>query len=241
MADLLENSVQRAAGHAGLPALTVAIPSYRQGDSAVSELTEPSPTDGSAGASGLDAELSAAVARMALQDQRALERLYDLTFGKVYAVALRIVRIAAAAEDVVEETYWQAWREASRYDPARGRALTWLLTICRSRALDALRRREPAETAGGPDAQELDMSAENADPYDLLDALERSSAVHAAVALLKPQARQLVALAFFRGLTQQEIADACKMPLGTVKVTLFRAYQQLKDCVSIKQLEAGDE
>jgi RNA polymerase sigma-70 factor (ECF subfamily) len=176
---------------------------------------------------------------MALRDERALERLYDLTFGKVYGVALRILRNAEAAEEVVEDTYWQAWREASRYDPARGRALTWLLTICRSRALDALRRREPAEVTGDFESLQSDMAAEKNDPYDLLDAIQRSSAIHAAIGTLKPQVRQLLALAFFRGLTHQEIADACHMPLGTVKVTLFRACQQLKDCLSGQGLEPG--
>ena len=205
------------------------------------EVTEPSLKNGAGSGTRLDAELGAVIARTALQDERALERLYDLTFGKVYAVALRILRNAEAAEEVVEDTYWQAWREASRYDPARGRALTWLLTICRSRALDALRRREPAEATDDVDALQSDAAAEKADPYHLLDATERSSAIHAAIETLKPQARQLVALAFFRGLSHREIAEACNMPLGTVKVTLFRACQQLKDCLSGQGLEPGHE
>jgi RNA polymerase sigma-70 factor (ECF subfamily) len=224
-----------------MPAVTAAIASHLEGGNAVSVGIGQSPEHWTASEIRLDGELSASIARMALQDQRALEGLYDLTFGKVYAVALRIMRNAEAAEEVAEDTYWQAWREASRYDPARGCVLSWLLTICRSRALDALRRREPAETASDLDSLESGAAAENADPSDLLDALERSSAVHAAVATLKPQARQLVAFAFFRGLTHQEIADACGMPLGTVKVTLFRACQQLKDYLSIKDLDAGHE
>ena len=240
-ADLLQDSMACAAGIAGMPALTAAIEPYRPGGSAVPEVTEPSLENGAGSGTTLDAELSAVIARTALQDERALELLYDLTFGRVYAVALRILRNAEEAEEVVEDTYWQAWREASRYDPARGRVLTWLLTICRSRALDALRRREPAGLTGDFESLQSDAAAENADPYDLLDAIERSSAVHAAVGKLKPQVRQLVALAFFRGLTHQEIADACHMPLGTVKVTLFRACQQLKVCLSGRGLEPGHE
>ncbi len=205
------------------------------------EVTQPPLEDGAGSGTKLDAELRAVIARMVLQDERALERLYDLTFGKVYAVALRSLRNAEAAEEVVEDTYWQAWREASRYDPARGRALTWLLMICRSRALDALRRRGPAEVRGDFESLQSDLAAEKTDPYDLLDAIQRSSAIHAAVGTLKPQVRQLVALAFFRGLTHREIADACNMPLGTVKVTLFRAFQQLKDCLSGQGLEPGHE
>jgi RNA polymerase sigma factor (sigma-70 family) len=241
LANLLQDSVARAVGIAGMPAHTAAIKPLRTGAIAVPEVTEPLLDDRAGGGTQLDAELRAVIASMAQQDERALARLYDLTFGKVYAVALRILRNAESAEEVVEDTYWQTWREASRYDPARGRALTWLLTICRSRALDALRRREPAEVTGDFEALQSDMAAEKSDPYDLLDAFQRSSAIHAAIRTLKPQVRQLVALAFFRGLTHQEIADACEMPLGTVKTTLFRACQQLKDCLSGQGMELGHE
>jgi RNA polymerase sigma factor (sigma-70 family) len=224
-----------------MPAPRAANKPHRLGAIAVPEVTEAPLEDGAGGGTKLDAELRAVIARMALQDERALERLYDFTFGKVYAVALRILRNAEAAEEVVEDTYWQAWREASRYDPARGRPQTWLLTICRSRALDALRRREPAKVTGNFDSLQSDVAAEKTDPYDLLDAIQRSAAIHAAITKLKPQVRQLVALAFFRGLTHQEIADACNMPLGTVKVTLFRACQQLKDCLVGQGLEPRHE
>lgn len=240
-ADLLQDSMACATGTAGMPAPTAAIEPHCPEAIAVPEVTESSLESGAGSGTKLDAELRALIARTALQDERALERLYDLTFGKVYAVALRILRNAEAAEEVVEDTYWQAWREASRYDPARGRALTWLLTICRSRALDALRRREPAEPTGDFESLQSDLAAEKADPYDLLDAIQRNSAIHAAVGTLKPQVRQLVALAFFRGLTHQEIADACNMPLGTVKATLYRACQKLKDCLSAQGLEPGHE
>lgn len=179
-----------------------------------------------------DDELPGLIARMAAGDQRALERLYDLTVGKTYALALRIVRERGAAEEVVEDTYWQAWREAQRFDAARGRPLAWLLTICRSRALDALRRADPAQPTEEVERLQDAAAEPDADPLDLLQALQRGSAIRSALNELKPQARQLVALAFFRGLTHQEIADFCAMPLGTVKTTLHRACQQLKTCLS---------
>jgi RNA polymerase sigma-70 factor (ECF subfamily) len=191
------------------------------------------------GAVASDAALRSLIGRMAAGDQRALEEFYECTVRRAYAVAVRILRQVEAAEEAVEDAYWQAWREADRYDAARGRPLTWLLTICRSRALDALRRLEPAEPREDIESLHASAADPHDDPADLFDNLQRGSAVRAAVETLKPQARQLVALAFFRGMTQQEIADACGLPLGTVKATLFRAYQQLKDCLVSRGFGAG--
>jgi len=192
-------------------------------------------------ASATDTELTALVIRMAEQDQRALERFYELTVRRVYTVAVRIVRSPQLAEEVVEDAFWQAWREAGRYEPSRGRVLTWLLTISRTRALDALRRRDPAEAHDDMDALRAGEVSEQSDPGDLLEAMERGSAVRAALETLKPQARQLVSLAYFRGLTQSEIAEACGLPLGTVKATLFRAYEQLRVCLTAGGLESKHE
>lgn len=174
------------------------------------------------------AELEALVGRMALRDEAALARFYDATSRRAYGLALRITRRAEAAEEVLEDAYLQVWREAARFDPRRGRPLTWLLTICRSRALDALRRQDPAELHPDPDELRREIRANGADPLDLLLALEAGSAVRAALLRLEPATRQLVALAFFRGLTHQEIAEACRMPLGTVKATLSRAYRKMR-------------
>lgn len=178
----------------------------------------------------LEAKLHGLLQGMVRRDEVALADFYDATVGKAYGLALRITRQPEAAEEVVEDVYLQAWRDAARFDPGRGRVLTWLLTICRSRALDYLRRKDCAELH--PDPQELQTGAaaedKGADPLDLLQATESSAAVHQALAQLAPLPRQLIALAFFRGLTHQEIADFCRMPLGTVKTTLQRAFKQMR-------------
>jgi RNA polymerase sigma-70 factor (ECF subfamily) len=169
------------------------------------------------------------VERMAAKDEAALAEFYDATAGKAYAFALRITRDAPLAEEVVADAFHQAWRDAGRYDPNRSGALTWLLMICRSRGLDALRARDPALVHDAPETlvdEVLLPSAEG--PLDILQALQSRSAVHAAVAMLSAAQRQMVALAFFRGLSHQEIAEHTRTPLGTVKSQIRRALDTLR-------------
>lgn len=194
---------------------------------------------------GEDERLAGLVAATAARDQTAFADFYDLTFKQAFAVARRIVLTVEAAEDVLEEAYFQVWRDAGRFDAARGRALTWLLTIVRSRALDFLRRREPAESldhpetatesAGGEDEHRLD--GWHGDPHDLLDATERESAIHLALARLRPVERQIIALAYFRDLSHQEIANACRMPLGSVKTIIHRAHGKLRTLLAAQGIE----
>ena len=169
------------------------------------------------------------LADLVARDEQALGGFYDQTLGKAYALALRIVRRPDAAEEVVEDAFYQAWREAARYDAGRGNPLAWLMMMVRSRALDCLRRRDDAQTYEDPVEFEARIGAEENGPEEILDALERSSAVHAALLELSPQARQLVALAFFRGLTHEEIAASCRMPLGTVKTVIHRACAKMRE------------
>jgi RNA polymerase sigma-70 factor (ECF subfamily) len=172
------------------------------------------------------------VAAVAQQDEAALGQLYDATLPRVYGVSVRITRDAKLAEDVCEEVYWQVWREALRFDPARGRALTWILTIARSRALDSLRRKEDADphpdpaSLGGPDG------SMEANPQDLLEAMQRNHALHAALAALDAIPRQLLSLAYFRGLTHEEIAAQTGMPLGTVKSHLRRSLDTMRSLLA---------
>ena len=178
-----------------------------------------------------DATLTQWIARIARQDERALEALYDATAARVNGLVRRLTQRAALAEEVLEETYWQVWREAPRFDAARGRPITWLLSMARSRAIDALRREQRFQHEALPEDGEDPAAWSDAStpaPQDLLEATRGHAHVHAAIASLEPRARQLVALAFFRGLTHEEIAAQQAMPLGTVKSLIRRALQQLR-------------
>lgn len=173
-------------------------------------------------------QLQSWIGRVMRQDEAAFAALYEACVGRVYGLALRITRHAAQAEEVTEDTFWQCWREAPRFDPARGSAMAWMLTIARSRALDSLRARDPAEPVDDA-AERLDARSEpSASPLDLLSATQTDHALHQALAQLDAQPRQLIALAFFKGLTHDEIASQTGLPLGTVKSHIRRGLTTLK-------------
>lgn len=176
--------------------------------------------------------------RIATGDTGALAALYDATAARAYGVALRITRDASSAEEVVSDAYLQIWQTAARYDVARGPVIAWLLVICRSRALDNLRRRDDAELHPEPEQLRPDLHRDDSGPFDDFAALERSTRVHAAIALLDDKSKQLLALAFFQGLSHQEIADHTRLPLGSVKTVLRTAMQKLQGILgSVDPLE----
>ena len=175
-----------------------------------------------------EAALCALIGRMVRRDESALAEFYDATAAHVYACARRITRDPATAEEVVADVYLQAWQQADRYVPARGRARAWILMMCRTRALDHLRRRDPALPHAEPNSLRPDLYREDEDPLALLTIMQRDARLHMALSGLHDDARQLLTLAFFRGLSHQEIADHTGMPLGSVKTILRRAMQELK-------------
>jgi RNA polymerase sigma-70 factor, ECF subfamily len=179
------------------------------------------------------AQWLAAVAR---GDQRAFEAFYDATLTRVFALARRMCIDTGLTEEVVEDAYVQAWRDAGRYDPTRGAPLAWLLTITRSRALDALRRRDEAQPVAAPEAL-LEESDHAADPLDLL-LFEGTSATRRALEQLPARERQLIGLAFLRGLTHAEIAAETGWPLGTIKTTIRRALAAMRQ-VLVEHAPAG--
>jgi RNA polymerase sigma-70 factor (ECF subfamily) len=180
------------------------------------------------------------LARIVRQDETALDDLYRATVGRVYGLALRIVRNPALAEEVTEDTFWQIWRQAPRFDATRGTALAWQLTIARSRALDALRARQRAQAdtvsadalGEGLDGECLTFDACANDPHDLLQAVQAHRQLHQALQKLDAMPRQLVTLAFFKGLTHEEIAGHTGLPLGTVKSHIRRALTGLRKWLS---------
>ena len=175
-----------------------------------------------------EASLRGWIARVVHQDQQALAELYEAMVGRVYGLALRITRQVQTAEEVTEDCFWQVWRQAPRFDAARGGAIAWIMTIARSRALDALRRADNAEPLADERLANIEAEQGN-DPHDLLDAVEKQHRLHAALRDLEPLPRQLVALAFFRGLSHEEISAQMGLPLGTVKSHIRRALLRLRE------------
>ena len=202
------------------------------------ELKAPTRAGGSPAADPLierDRVLAGLIARMAKKDEAALSELYDMTVKRLHSFALRIVRDTGLAEEVTEDCLFQAWREAGRYELGRGKVITWLLTICRSRALDALRRADIAESVEDPDEFRSQEASLMAEPEQLIGQFETGSAVHEALLKLPAKERQAVSLAFFRGLTHQEIAEHWQMPLGSVKTLMHRAFAQLRTHLEAQQ------
>jgi RNA polymerase sigma-70 factor (ECF subfamily) len=169
--------------------------------------------------------------RVAAGEQAALGKLYDSTVAKLYGLARLIVWTAEDAEEVICDTYAQVWQSAARYEASRGPVLAWLLVICRSRALD-LRRRNRSRGQGFPDSARIGsdraISPSSAEPHEILNLLERNTVLYEAMTKLPPVRRRLVWLAFFEGLSHEEIARETQLPVGTVKSHIRRALATLR-------------
>jgi RNA polymerase sigma factor (sigma-70 family) len=169
-----------------------------------------------------DEELLAAIAR---GDDRALGELYDRLGGVAYRLAVRVLRDPALAQDAVQDGFLAAWRTAAAFDPARGKASTWLLTLVHRRAVDVVRREdrrraEPLDDAPVPAGDATDESAE---------VREERRRVQAALAQLPPDQREALELAYYGGLSQSELAERLGVPLGTVKSRMFTGLSKLRD------------
>lgn len=158
-------------------------------------------------------------------DGTALMTLYDRHNRQAFGLAYRILGDAATAEEVVQDAFMALWRNATSFDTTRGAVRTWLLTIVHNRSIDRFRS---AKSRGGTVELEVaDYAGANTDPWD--DVTERldGAQVRAAVAELPPDQRTAVELAYFQGLTHQEIAEQTQTPLGTVKGRLRLGLRKL--------------
>ncbi len=209
----------------------------------------PVPAD-AAGPRVSDPEIDPAlVRRMQAGDQRALGEFYDRWFPVVNGLVSRMVKSASDTEDVVEETFWQAWRQADRFAEGRGSVQTWLLTIARSRSLDRLRtlkrRREESiddvsSLAASSDQSPVDsaLPASPSDPLLAAELQERSVLVRNALAELPREQREALELGYFGGLSQSEIAEQTGLPLGTVKTRMRLALLKLRDRLALLREDA---
>jgi RNA polymerase sigma-70 factor (ECF subfamily) len=171
------------------------------------------------------------VAAMAAGDRSALARLYDLMAGPIYSLATRLLGDATEAQDVVQDIFLQVWRTAGSYDASRGTVFSWVATLTRNRAIDRLRmRRRRSELLAGaaPELQPAATAGE-ADSAASLWVREKATAVRAALTAIPPDQQQAIELAYFGGLTQQEIAARLNEPLGTIKARIRRGLLRLRD------------
>ena len=161
------------------------------------------------------------------RDVRALEALYDRYSRVLYSLALKMLADPEAAEEIVQETFLRLWQRPASYVPERGRLLSWLLGVTHHRAVDRLRRRR-LELRHRTAPAVFDVPAGRSDPFDAVLAGLRGQAVARALETLPEAQRRAVELAFLRGLTHVEIAEALGEPLGTIKTRLRLAMQKLR-------------
>lgn len=180
----------------------------------------------------VETTLEQSLVRAAEGDQRAFAEVYDATSPRVFGLVLRILVDRAQAEEVAQEVYLEAWRQAKRFDPDRGAAISWLLQIAHARAVDRVRssqsQRDRDARIGVRDSPvPVDLVAEQAEV-----SLEAARARRALRELSDPQ-REAIELAYFDGLTQTEIAERVGAPLGTVKTRLRDGMVRLRGILGV--------
>jgi RNA polymerase sigma-70 factor, ECF subfamily len=174
------------------------------------------------------------VGRMSAGDTAALEELYDRHTPMLYGLVLRIVGRAADAEEVLQDVWLQAWRQAATWDPARGTVAGWLVTLARSRAIDRIRSvasRRRAESTPPPETASVpDEPAANAERH------QRQERLSAALATLTPRQREVLELGYFGGLSQSEIAARIGAPLGSVKSWARQGLMRMRELVPQEEM-----
>jgi RNA polymerase sigma-70 factor, ECF subfamily len=173
--------------------------------------------------------------RIATGDKQAFAELYDRFSGPLYGAALHILHDPTEAQDVVHDAFVTLWSKASAFNPARGSAFSWVVTLVRNRAIDRVRmRRRRAELLAESTPSDLGYveGATHASGGDSAAQGDEAQAVRAAVATLPLEQKRALELAFFGGLTQEEIARKLSEPLGTVKARIRRGLLKLRDSLA---------
>ena len=185
-------------------------------------------------------ELYALLEKIQRGDQVALGVLYDTTVRRVFAVALKVTANQELAEEIVSDVFMQVWHNASSYSAERATPLGWLLMMAHSRSIDTLRKEGSVTRNQVPMEADYDVQDHAAlDPLANTLGVEQGNELAEALKLLDGQQRQMIALAFYRGMSHQEIAEYSGEPLGTVKTILRRAQSILRGALTKSDLTEG--
>ena len=182
------------------------------------------------------------IARVALGDRTALESLYDYHAAAVLGISLKIIGDRAAAEDVLQETFWRVWQSAVTYQSQRGSFTGWLFRIARNLAIDAYRRRSvrPQTIIETADANPIldQLPDPDMDVEDQAQSNLKAQQVRNALTTLSREQRQVIEMAYFYGMTRQEIAEATGEALGTIHTRARLGLQKLRK--KLEGREAGE-
>lgn len=186
------------------------------------------------------AEDAALLARIVARDERAVEALYARYSGPLYALAYQVTGAERFAQDVVQEVFVALWRDASRFDPARGAVAPWLFSLARHKAIDLVRREANVRKRTADVDLELEEAADDVD-QEAWQRIRRERVLEA-ITHLTPLQREAVELAFFGGLTHVEVAERLGIPLGTAKTRIRSALLRLRDLLgdSVSEMAATD-
>jgi RNA polymerase sigma-70 factor, ECF subfamily len=173
--------------------------------------------------------LLAVMRKVAARDRAAFAELYKVTSAKLYGIIVRILPARGIADEVMQEVYVKIWDRAGDFDPSRASPISWMAAIARNRALDEARKRTPVSIEEMPEGYE--PPAEAGHP---LDAQERNEALQALLACLSnldKEKREIVLLAYYRGMSRDALARRYNHPVATIKTWLHRSLAQLRDCL----------
>lgn len=174
------------------------------------------------------------IERICASDELALATLFDMFADRVFSIAVSMVHSNALAEEICSDVFMRVWMRADSFDPARGSAKAWIFTMARSRSLDCLRREsrhrhEPVHPDGGVAAYTGHHAEET---FNHAETATAASAVRNSLQALNSGQRQVIRLAFFKGLSHQEISDRLGLPLGTVKSHCRRGLGRMRSALS---------
>ncbi len=179
-----------------------------------------------------DLDLLALIGR---SDRDALEVLYDRYARRVFSLAVRILNDPVTSEEITQDVFLSVWRRSTSYSVDKGKFTTWLFSIAHNRTIDELRRRRRDRNQNNDDIDDhLDVESQGTSPDDLAVAHSEYAVVRQALSVLPPEQRAVVELAYFKGLTQAEIALKMGQPLGTVKTRMRLALRKLRDALGAR-------
>lgn len=161
------------------------------------------------------------------KDKNAFNLLYDETINRVFSLALKITQSDNLAEEVVSDVYFQVWQQAEKYKNNLNGVVAWLMMLCRSRALDCLRKQK--RTVGKEQPYFEDNDNRTTQQPDILESIDTKSAIFSALSQLDTQQQQLLSLAYFKGYSHNELATFTGLPLGTIKTTIRRSLILMQD------------